>query len=135
MCIVNREDKRPLWWNIRKVQFKHCHAVGCCRIYYGHWLFATSYVRLFYILSHVGLYITSRFSYVNSDIKVIYTLWCFQCLSSKISKCLTFFAEITFSGKLFHVSIILLVKAFFLIFSLLLLFVNFLLCPLVWMFN
>jgi len=44
--------------------------------------------------------------------------WCFQCPFRSISNCLTVFACITDSGRLFHISTILTTKVYFLTFSL-----------------
>ena len=57
--------------------------------------------------------------------------WCFQCSSRPISKFLTVFACITDSGRLFHISTILMTRVYFLTFSLLVFIFIFLLCPLV----
>jgi hypothetical protein len=60
-----------------------------------------------------------------------FTSWCSQYLSSQIANCLTSFASITDCGRVFHKSMILLVKENFLTFILQNFFLIFLLWPLV----
>ena len=94
-------------------------AIGYHRNYSGRWLVATmsaskstSLMRDFTSLPEFDL--MSMFavkSYLHS--------WCFQCSSRQISNCVTVFACITDSGRLFHISTILTTKVYLLTFSLL----------------
>ena len=99
----------------------HRSTIGYHRNYSGRWLDAsmsdsksTSLMRDFTSLPELDLmFMFAVQSYLHS--------WCFQCSSRPISNCLTVFAWITDSRRLFHISTILTTKVYFLTFSLLVL--------------
>ena len=119
------------WWKKPEDPEKtHRSTIGYHRNYSGRWLVAsmsasksTSLMLDFTSLLELDLlFMFAVKSYLHS--------WCFQCSSRPISNCLTFFAWITDSGRLFHISTILTTKVYILTFSLLVFIFILLLCPL-----
>ena len=83
------------------------HTIGYHRNYSGRCLVATMSASKSTSLPEFDLmFMFAVKSYLHS--------WCFQCSSRPISNCLTVFAWITDSGRLFHISTILTTKVYFL---------------------
>ena len=118
-AIFGYNPRKPLE-KTSSAEFKF-DTIGYHRNYSGRWLVATmsasnsiSLMRDFTSLPEFDLmFMFAVKSYLHP--------WCFQCSSTgiPISNCLTVFACIIDSGRLFHISTILTTKVYFLTFSLL----------------
>ena len=86
--------------------------IGYHRNYSGRWLVATMSASKSTSLMHDFTSLPEFDLMFMFAVKSYLHSWCFQCSSRPISNCLTVFAWITDSGRLFHISTILTTKVF-----------------------